>query len=227
MSYFTIKLYAMLFMLIDHIGMVVLNNDIRLRIIGRIAFPLFCFLLINGYYHTKNKWKYLGRMIIFAIISEVAFDVAVFSKVFEPGGQNVFVTLTLGLSGIILSEKVTIPKKWMRVAIKLIIWIAIAFACEYINADYGWYGILLIGLLYFTYGTSEKSKMSMAIAVLMANVINLIISKNVIQMFSILAIAYIFAFEERKVSVPKWKKTACYVFYPLHLIILAGIKAFL
>lgn len=71
---FHLKLIAVITMTIDHIGAVLMPQYGFLRIIGRIAFPIYCFMLVNGFFYTKNIRKYIGRMLIFAVISEPFFD---------------------------------------------------------------------------------------------------------------------------------------------------------
>ena len=71
--------------------------DMVLRFTGRLAFPLFCFLLVEGFVHTHNVKGYLGRLVLFGILSEVPFDLAFFRTPFYPGAQNVYWTLALGV----------------------------------------------------------------------------------------------------------------------------------
>ncbi len=125
----TIKIIAVVTMLIDHIGAAVMarqlmaeglgniaaNNDVAevmnwlmehallyygymgIRMIGRLGFPIFCFLLVEGFQKTKNVRKYVLRMGLFALISEIPFNLAFTGKVLEFGYQNVYFTLFLGL----------------------------------------------------------------------------------------------------------------------------------
>lgn len=79
------------------------GNDI-MRCIGRIAFPIFCFFIVQGFLHTKNKWKYFLRLLIFAAISEIPFDLANSDMVYSPTYQNVYFTLAIGLLTMITSE---------------------------------------------------------------------------------------------------------------------------
>ena len=69
--------------------------DMVLRFTGRLAFPLFCFLLVEGFVHTHNVKGYLGRLVLFGLLSEVPFDLAFFRTPFFPGAQNVYWTLAL------------------------------------------------------------------------------------------------------------------------------------
>lgn len=113
----TLKIIAIVTMLIDHTGATVLrailnqpnimdnlfNRDVWVSIysasrsIGRLAFPIFCFLLVEGFVHTRNVYKYAGRMFLFALISEIPFDIALKGNLYFPQKQNVYFTLLIGL----------------------------------------------------------------------------------------------------------------------------------
>lgn len=144
----TLKLVAIITMLIDHTGAAIieliiqnrvknidLNNtqtmmnvykdnallynlDYLMRSIGRVAFPIFCFLLVEGMIHTHNKLKYAIRLALFALISEIPFDLAFDGKVLEFRHQNVFFTLMIGLLVMIGFEAIRDilkDKKWLTV----------------------------------------------------------------------------------------------------------------
>ena len=100
----TLKWIAVITMLMDHIGASLLERsgnlpqlDVILRSVGRVAFPLFCFLLVEGFYHTHSVEKYAMRLLIFALVSEIPFDMAFNDTFFFALDNNVFWTLLIGL----------------------------------------------------------------------------------------------------------------------------------
>ena len=99
-----LKWIALLTMLCDHVGAVLLPQYPILRLIGRTAFPLFVWLLVEGFSHTSSRKKYLGRMAAFAILSELPFDLALYGRP-DWQSQNVFVTLSIGLLMLIFLER--------------------------------------------------------------------------------------------------------------------------
>lgn len=129
----TLKIIACISMLIDHTAACILENCIKklpaaekltsplltvydvMRCIGRLAFPIFCFLLVEGFCHTHNRLKYLRNLAVFTLISEIPFNLALFSgNVFYPKYQNVFLTLFFAASYLYLTsliEKADFSKK--------------------------------------------------------------------------------------------------------------------
>lgn len=115
-----LKLIAIVTMLIDHIGAAILfparmtgvnisdswiDMYSLFRSIGRTAFPIFVFLLVEGFFHTHSRKKYFGRLFLFALVSEIPFDLAIYGDIVYMGSQNVFWTLTIGFLAIWGLEK--------------------------------------------------------------------------------------------------------------------------
>lgn len=163
----TLKLIAIITMLIDHIGAGILGRFLNIehwqnesllqaylvmRNIGRIAFPIFCFLLVEGFLHTSDRKKYALRLGAFALISEVPFDLAFNSKVVEFGYQNVFFTLFLGLLTVAayheLAEKKVQWNSWVRILAGILVVLLGMGVAELLRTDYGALGVLAVMVLY-------------------------------------------------------------------------------
>ncbi|HEX3075441.1 MAG TPA: TraX family protein [Lachnospiraceae bacterium] len=220
MSTFTLKIIAILAMLIDHISAIFINDNTPLfwitRGIGRIAFPIFCFLIVEGYYRTSDVKKYLLRLGVFALISEVPFDLCFYGTPFNIGHQNVFFTLFLGLCTIYGIDKVKKKYKGQQMT-ELMGTFAVAmvamFASQLLFTDYNIYGILLILCFYMMRG----QKIVLAIAIVAITVI----MSHPIQYVAVVAFVPIFLFNGRKGPNVKY---LFYAFYPVHLLILYLIQ---
>ncbi len=123
-----------------------------MRMVGRIAFPIYCFLLVQGFTYTKNRMKYAARMIIFAVISEIPFDLLFRSTPLEFGYQNVFFTLFLGLLAMIGINWVEENRETINALFRILLTFAIIAGCmamaSNMHTDYAAIGILCIIVLY-------------------------------------------------------------------------------
>lgn len=149
---FKLKMLAVLSMSIDHTGAVLMPEWIWMRIIGRLAFPIYCFLLVQGFRNTSNVKKYIGRLALFAIISEIPFNLAFYGTLIAEESRNVFFTLLLGVS---LLELITLMRIYcktvspvMNGAMEGAAVLAFALAAEVLRSDYSFYGILMIYCFY-------------------------------------------------------------------------------
>lgn len=198
---FTLKLIAVVCMIIDHIGLAFFPEYIIFRILGRIAFPIFAYTLVEGFFHTRNLKKYLVRLGIFMLLSEIPFDLAVSGKILEFGHQNIFFTLFLGILTLTLIVKTTsISKQFLIVAISLLL-------SRVLNMDYSSMGIMTILLFY--YFRDKKKEQLLAVGLL-----NLLMAGK-LQMFSILAFIPIALHNGKQGPKMKW---FFYAFYPMHLL---------
>lgn len=154
----TLKLLAVVTMLIDHIGAAVLTRMLHqsgwnenlyqiyygMRLIGRTAFPIYCFMLIEGAEHTHSGGKYLARMGFLALISEIPFDLAFQGRLLESGYQNVFFTLTIALTALLVIHR----QKDHKILV-LMVCLAAMWAAWLMKTDYGWRGVFCILCMYF------------------------------------------------------------------------------
>ncbi len=222
-----LKLFAMGFMLLDHVTAYILSafeiftkplfvlagHNISvyyvLRLVGRLAFPLFAFLLVEGFLHTKNREKYALRLLIFALISELPWNFV------HTGGllyssQNVMFTLLFGYLALYALEYFEHDRK------KLIVSLVILFiVCSFGQMDYGARGLGLILILYLL----RQSPLPRAI------VGSCMLSNGWAAGFSFILIAFYNG--ERGFMKGRAAKYIGYWFYPVHLLLLGVIRYFI
>lgn len=151
-----LKWIAICSMIIDHFAVAIFQQSTMynystyrlLRDIGRIAFPIYCFLLVEGFFKTSNVNKYITRMFVFALLSEVPFDMAIYGRIFYPQGQNVFWTLTFGLCTIYVLDKIKGPGIGRIIAQFVVVCVQMAFA-QFMEVDYHYRGIFFIVMFYY------------------------------------------------------------------------------
>ena len=204
-----LKITALLTMIIDHYGAIFQPNVIIYRIIGRLAFPIYCFLLVEGYTHTGNIKKYMSRLLIFALISEIPFDLAFYGRIGFTH-QNIFFTLFIGLAAIYLIDN---PAKY-KFDSTLVILVAAVLA-TILKTDYQFIGIVYILSFYFTRSMPTKKRLSILALIMVA--INL--SAGWLQQFSILSLLIIYFYNKEEGLKNKFLQMSFYLAYPLHLLI--------
>ncbi len=216
MSIFTLKLLALITMIIDHVGAVFFPNYPILRIIGRLAFPIYCFLLVEGYFHTRDIRKYSLRLLIFALVSEVPFDLA-FNGKLTSNHQNIFFTLFLGLMAIHLIH--TLNKENLIIAFAGAV--LMMFFAEYISSDYGSLGILYIITFYLLKSVDGMAKL--LLMTFLIAVLNFLMSGG-LQNYSVLSSVFIIQYDGTQGPKNKFLQYGFYIMYPLHLAIIYLIK---
>ncbi|MGN0391050.1 MAG: TraX family protein [Wujia sp.] len=241
----TLKMIAMVTMLIDHFAATVLTYMImrapdcfdatgRLRMsglggiywvmrgIGRLAFPIFIFLLLEGFLHTRNRFRYIGRLLLFAAVSEIPFDFA-FSlsetsvrqgHIIEFTYQNVFFTLAIGLIVITALEGIRVLP--VETILRVILFggaIAMGTGLAYaMHTDYDALGVLAIVSAYLLRNKSKELRIAVPCLILSFS-----FWLELVALIDILPVSFYNG--ERG-----WKlKWVFYLFYPVHLFILAGI----
>lgn len=235
LSGFQLKLLAIVSMFLDHIGVVLLENgllprissavlagnslsffpadyqfwyhiDLLLRCIGRLAFPIFCFLLIEGFQHTRSIPHYALRLGIFAILSEVPFDLAAYNSIFHANSQNVFFTLLIGLITLwaldYFKAALSVPLQPLRY-LSVITGMMIA---QFFQTDYAAMGILLIVVLY-------ECRSSRKWQCILGAIVTLFTSYTAFPAFFL-----IYCYNGRRGHQPC--RYFFYAFYPLHLLLL-------
>lgn len=151
MTGFVLKIIAVLTMVLDHIKYAIPATDVFLtQYFGRISFPIFAFLITEGYIHTRSRKKYIKRLLVFAIISQVPF-MLFRSLVADKLMLNIIVTFLLGILGIEIFDyfkKNTEINNIFKNMIVIIDFLAIAILGSYISVDYSWFGIVTVWCFY-------------------------------------------------------------------------------
>ena len=146
LSSFAIKLIAISAMLTDHIGCILYPDAVWLRCIGRLAFPLFVFMLTEGASHTHSMKRYILRMLVFALITEIPYNLAFNGTLLYTGSRNMLFTLTLGLCMIYMIRTPLAHLPADRESRGLIALLLFGTAAELLRTESGMMGILLIYL---------------------------------------------------------------------------------
>lgn len=198
-----LKCIAMASMLTDHIGYVLFPQYLILRMIGRLAFPIYCFLLVEGAMHTGNIRKYEIRLLAFALISELPFDYAFYGGI-RWESQNVFFTLLFGVLAIDLAQQ---SKNKLMVGLIFVLMVA---AAEVMGTDYGGAGIVFIFCYYLLYDRKIWKQIIFAAE-------NLVLYGVGIQACATFAVVPMLLYNGKKGASVKY---LFYAFYPSHLLIL-------
>ena len=206
---FQLKCIAIVSMALDHTGAVLYPSQIWLRCLGRIAFPIFCFLIVEGFFHTHDVRRYMGRLGVFALISEIPYDLAFRGVPLEYAHQNVFFTLLIGIGMVVLLER---NREWPVKAVILLLamWLAVL-----IRSDYNFRGVLLIFVFYIFHE-------SRWLAVTAGGFWNFLY-QGVIQKYGVLSVLPLALYNGERGRKMKY---IFYIFYPAHLLLLYGNSRF-
>ena len=212
---FHIKVLACLFMLIDHMGLFLFPQIIELRIVGRLAFPLFAFMIANGYHYTKNRRNYLLRLLIFGAAIQIPYSI-VLAQTGSDQMFNIFFTLSLGLLSIMGYE-------YQRERLDShsgIVWLFLLAALgQLIAVDYGAYGVILIFLAHVFYSSPLRLTLGWGVLNLLYFFLSRadVVDMSAIQIYSIFSIFIVAAYNGKE---GRKAKLLFYIFYPLHIAVL-------
>lgn len=206
-----LKLIAMITMLIDHVGAYFFPELIFLRIIGRLSFPIFCYFIVQGYTRTSNLFKYVKRLMIFFIISQIPYFLL-------SNKLNVLFTFLISIFVIYIYDLLKSKfSNYYDFAIIFIFMIVYIFSF-FIPFDYGFYGVLLIFILY----RFKEFKLKRNIFILILTIMYSLVFNSHIQLFSLISLFLIDVNIEN--ANFRLNRYFSYVFYPLHLVLIVLLK---
>ncbi len=232
-----LKIIAALTMLIDHIGYMLFPRVIILRIIGRLAFPIFAFMIAEGCKHTRNKLRYFLTVGVFATAIQIVYGV-----VMRSWKMSVFVTFTLAIFLIYLFQffkdclfdsRCAWVKKVLSGVIFTLAVVAVYFLNRFVNIDYGFYGCMMpVAASLFHSPKGVSSSLLEKLDCIPVNVITMgvclawfSINRGWVQVYSLLALPLLMLYSGKRGKLKM--KYFFYIFYPLHLVALEGIRLLL
>ena len=176
-----------------------------MRRIGRLAFPIFCFLIAEGIAHTRDIRKYGLRLLVFAVVSELPYNMLITHEWFYLGKQNIFFTLLLGVLLVYVYERIDDAwQKWLCMVLVLV-------AAVLLRVDYGVSGVVLIFVMHLFRDRAG------AVTVLSFPLLG--------KVSAMLGLVPIFMYNgQRGFVTSRAAKYAFYLFYPLHMLALCGIS---
>lgn len=232
----SLHIMGMIFMLCDHLwGTIVPGND-WLTCIGRLTFPIFAFLIVEGYFHTRNLKKYVQRLLLFAVLSEIPFNLAMGSSVIYPIHQNVLWSFLIAIGLIHWNEKAKASRKlWKRILVGCVTVILGYILGIVTMVDFYHAGILTVLVFYFFRQGKWWSYIGQFACLWYINMEMLGGFSYMItfmgqtlfvprQGFALLALIPIWLYRGKKGYHSKWLQYFNYAFYPVHLLILGLIK---
>lgn len=209
-----LKITALIAMTLDHIGLQLFPQYTFLRIIGRLAFPIFAYMISEGCLYTGNRKRYLASIAIVAILCQVVYFFAMNSLY-----QCIFVTFTLSVILIYAFDNALKKKNLPSVLAALLLYFAVVMITEYLPrilvntdfcVDYGFLGVMLPVVVYFSKGKFMKLLSTAVCLVLLALV------SGGIQWYSLLALPLIALYNGGKGK--RNLKWMFYIYYPVHLV---------
>lgn len=234
-----LHIIAMTLMLMDHLWATLLPAKEWLTCAGRVAFPIFAFMAVEGYFHTRSFKKYILRMLLFAVLSEIPFDLMYGGTWFYPVHQNVLWTFLLGLLGVWLMEQVRKKgKTWMYLLVCVLVVPAGLVLGTLCMVDYYGVGVLTVFVFYFLHGRKWWCFLGQLAALYWLNVELLGGLMYPVQFFgmefelcqqglALLALIPIWLYRGSQGYHSKPFQYLCYAFYPVHMLLLVVVLNFI
>ncbi len=225
-----LKILAVILMVLDHYASVFMPYGepatMILRFIGRFAAPIFCFLVAEGYHHTKNKWQYFLRLVLFALVSHIPFTLLFGYSIYPIEKTSVMWSLSLGLLALIVSKS---PK--LNLFLKIVLILIICYLADF--GDWNFVAVLWI----LSFGTFKESKLAQTICFSAVGWVFYVMPsfegmsiqfEQIIPQHSAFgifgALIFIYLYNGKRGVKSQILSYVFYIFYPLHMIIFYILK---
>ena len=225
-----LRILAMAFMICDHLWAKVVPGNDWMTYLGRLTFPIFAFMISEGFIHTSNLKKYILRLLGFAVISEIPFNLFYGGSWFYPYHQNVMFTLLFGLLAIMLIDKAKKNKDAKTIA-KTVALVALLCIASFIGfVDYGFWGFLTV-VMFYLFRDFPFAWVLQLIAMLLFNLILFegqtipveLFGKSfefATQGFAVFALIPLWLYGGKKGKSNKIMQYGFYAFYPIHMLLI-------
>ncbi len=228
LSAWTLRVLAMAFMLCDHLWATLVPGNLWLTCVGRLAFPIFAFLLAEGYRHTGNFKKYLGRMALFAFVAEVPFDLMAYSTAVFPFHQNVLWTFCIALLVMKGLDNMRLRfKPWLSLPLMAGLALLGYLAGLLLMVDYGGWGVMMVLVFWLFPGKTWLEKLCQLICLYVINwnfmggmLVPVGSFDFPVQGLAVLALPLIWLYKGKQGLRTPFTKWVGYWFYPAHALVL-------
>lgn len=222
-----LRLLAMIGMLLDHIWGTLMSGGLWMTCVGRLVFPIYAFQLTEGFFHTADRKAYGKRLLLFALISEIPFNLMVSGGEVYPFHQNTIFTLALGLWVISILED--LRQGAVKRGKAFLLLLAAALLSVVTFPDYGWQGVLMVVVFYAMRGC-KLAWLGQLVSMVVINC-RLLEGQTLpqlfdlpVQSFAVLALIPIWLYNGQKGRGGKALQMAAYWYYPLHMIALVLLR---
>lgn len=214
-------------MLIDHLGLCWFSGQLFLRAVGRLAFPIYAFLLAEGAARTRSPSRYAQRLILLALASELPFDFMRTGRWMDWSYQNVMVTLALGLALILCLQKARLLAPAPRAVATGFCLLVFGWLAEAARSDYGAFGVWLCAIFAETRGSPSGPTLQGAAMILGSYLRKPVFLPGLpipLEALSAMALVPIGLYHGRKRTSSLAVRTGFYAFYPLHMLLVAFLR---
>ncbi len=221
-----LRCLAMFLMLLDHLWATLVPGNFWMTYAGRLAFPIFAFQISEGFFHTSDQKRYAKRLLLFALISEIPFDLLYGSTVFYPFHQNVLFTLLLGLLAISAIDRARQERTVRTVLRAALVLLGTLLLSVVGMVDYGWRGLLTI-VAFYALRDFPGAWLAQLAAMVLLNIVGFqgllipLLGWNFpTQGFAVLALLPIWLYNGQPGRKSRALQYGFYAFYPAHMLIL-------
>lgn len=232
-----LRILALIFMILDHLWAKVVPGNDWMTYVGRMTFPIFAFMISEGFIHTSNLKKYILRLLGFALVSEIPFNLFYGGSWFYPYHQNVMFTLLFGLFAITLIDKAKKNPNAKTITKTVLLLILLGIASFIGFVDYGFWGFLTV-VMFYLFRNFPFAWFAQLVAMVLMNVILFEGQQFIVEIagktyeiasqgFAVFSLIPIWLYGGKKGKSSKVMQYCFYAFYPVHMLLIYLAVTFL